>query len=162
MKLLSGTLTLLAGAVMLLSNTSCATSSDRSPSAITKVKYFHLDPVNRVRTFDRMISFDQGYHRYGAVDNQQLQEKTGHYYSVFWKTEDRTANVKLRMDYRHQSTGPKEYSFEIDVDKIRRRNVTKFAVVGEDYLTLGPVTAWKITLMVNGEIAGENKSFLWK
>ncbi len=146
---------------MLLSSTSCATS-DRSASAITKVKYFHLDPATRVRTYDRMISFDQSYYRYGAVDNEQLQEKVGHYYSVFWRTDDRTADVKLRMDYRHQSTGPKEYSFEIDVDKIRRRNVTKFAVVGQDYLTLGPVTAWRVTLIINGEVAGENKSFLWK
>lgn len=161
MKLLSGTLTLLAGAIMLLGSTSCA-SSDRSASAITKVKYFHLDPATRVRTYDRMINFDQSYYRYGAVNNEQLAEKTGHYYSVFWRTDDRSAEAKLRMDYRHQSTGPKEYSFEVDIDEIRRRNVTKFAVVGEEYQTLGPVTAWKITLLINGEVAGENKSFLWE
>ena len=161
MKLLSGTSTLLAAAIMLLGGTSCATS-DRSPSAVTKVKYFHLDPKKRVRTYDRMIRFDQQYYRYGAVSNEQLIEKTGHYYSVFWKTDDRSADVKLRLDYRHQSTGPKNYSFEIDIDKVLRRNVTKFAVIGEDYQKLGPVTAWKVSLLINGEVAGENKSFLWQ
>lgn len=161
MKLLSGTLTLLTAAIMLLGGTSCATS-DRSSNAITKVKYFHLDPTNQVRTYDRMISFDQSYYRHGAVNNEQLLEKTGHYYSVFWRTDDRSAEAQVRMDYRHQSTGPKVYSFEVDVDEIRRRNVTKFAVVGTDYQTLGPVTAWKITLLINGEVAGENKSFLWE
>ena len=159
MKLLSGTFTLLAAAILLLGSTSCA-SSDRSATAITKVKYFHLNPETRVRTYDRMISFDQNYYRHGAVTNEQLREKIGHYYSVFWRTDDRTAEAKLRMDYRHQQSGPKVYSFDVDVDEIKRRNVTKFAVVGSDYQKLGPVTAWKITLLLNGEVVGENKSFL--
>lgn len=161
MKLLSGTFTLLAAALMLLGSTSCATS-DRSASAVTKVKYYHLDPTVRVRTYDRMISFEERYYRYGAVDNPQLLEKVGHYYSVFWRTNDRDADVKLRLDYRHQATGPKEYSFEVAVDKVRRRNVTKFAVIGDEYTKLGTVTAWKVSLIINGEVAGENKSFLWE
>lgn len=161
MKLLSGTLTLLAAALMLLGSSSCATS-DRSASAVTKVKYYHLDPANRVRTYDQMISFDERYYRYGAVDNQQLLKKTGHYYSVFWRTDDRDADIKLRLDYRHQATGPKEYSFEVEVDEVRKRNVTKFAVIGDEYQKLGAVTAWKVSLIINGEVAGEDKSFLWE
>ena len=161
MKPLSGTLTLLALAIMLLGGTSCATSN-RSASAVTKVKYFHLNPRVRVRTYDRMIRFEQQYHRHGAIDNEQLIEKTGHYYSVFWRTDDHSADIKLRLDYRHQSTGPKNYSYEVAINKVRRRNVTKFAVIGDDYQTLGPVTAWKVSLIINGEVAGENKSFLWK
>lgn len=161
MKLLSGTFTFLAAALMLLGGTSCATS-DRSPSAVTKVKYYHLNPHTRVRTLDRMISFDERYYRYGAVNNEQLLEKTGHYYSVFWRTDDRTADVKLRLDYRHQATGPKEYSFEVAVDEVRRRNVTKFAVIGDEYQKLGTVTAWKVSLIINGELVGENQSFLWE
>ncbi len=146
---------------MLLVSTSCATS-DRSSTGVTKVKYYHLNPISRVRTVDRMINFDERYYRYGAVNNQQLLEKAGHYYSVFWKTDDRTADVKLRLDYRHQATGPKEYSFEVPVDKVRRRNVTKFAVIGDEYQKLGSVTAWKVSLMINGELAGEDQSFLWE
>jgi len=161
MKLFSGTLPLLATAVLLLGGTSCATS-ERSASAITKVKYYHLNPRTRVRTSDRLITFAERYYRYGAVTNEQLLEKTGHYYSVFWKTDDRSADVKLRLDYRHRGTGPKEYSFEIAADKVRRRNVTKFAVIGDEYQKLGPVTAWKVTLFINGEVRGEKKSFLWE
>ena len=161
MKPLSGTLTLLATVIMLLGGTSCATS-ERSASAITKVKYFGLNPRDRVRTYDRMLKFEHRYYRHGAVGNEQLKKKIGHYYSVFWKTDDRSADVKLRLDYRHQETGPKNYSIEVDIDKVRRRNLTKFAVVGEVYKLLGPVTAWKISLIINGEVAGENKSFLWQ
>jgi len=161
MKPLSGTLTILATAIMLLGSTSCATS-ERSASAITKVKYFGLNPRDRVRTHDRMLKFEQRYYRHGAVDDAQLEKRIGHYYSVFWKTDDRSTDIKLRLDYRHQSTGPKNYSYEVDIDKVRRRNLTKFAVVGEAYETLGPVTAWKVSLIINGEVAGENKSFLWQ
>ena len=109
-----------------------------------------------------MISFNERYYRHGAVDNTQLLEKTGHYYSVFWKTKDRSADVKIRLDYRHRDSGPKVYSSEVNIDKIRRRNVTKFEVTGEEYQTLGPVTAWKISLIINGEVSGETESFLWK
>lgn len=161
MKLFSGTLTLLTAALFLLSNTSCATA-DRTNSAITKVKQFHLDPKTRVKTQDRMINFDQKYHRYGAVDDEQLIAKTGHYYTVFWKANDRSADAKIRMDYRHQSTGPKVHTYEVSIDNVRRRNATKIAVIGEDYQNLGPVTAWKISLYINGEIAGEKQSFLWE
>lgn len=161
MKLLSGTLTVLAAAILLLGGTSCATSN-RSASAITKVKYYHLNPQTRVRTSDRMINFAERYYRYGAVTNEQLLEKTGHYYNVFWKTDDRSADVKLRLDYRHRDTGPKVHTFEMAVDKVRRRNVTKFAVIGDEYQKLGPVTAWKVTLFINGEATGEKQSFLWE
>ncbi|MCF6312637.1 MAG: hypothetical protein L3J39_09325 [Verrucomicrobiales bacterium] len=161
MKLLSGTLTLLAAAVMLLGNSSCA-SSKQEKSAITKVKYYHLDPSIQLRTLDRMISFEQQHYRHGAVDNEQLLEKVGHYYTVFWRNDNRDSDVKLRLDYRHQSTGPKEYSFEIQPDQVKRRNTTHFAVIGDAYQKLGAVTAWKASLYINGELVGEKKSFLWE
>ena len=39
---------------------------------------------------------------------------------------------------------------------------TQFSVIGDDYLENGPITNWRVLLIVDGKIVGLAQSYLWK
>lgn len=143
--------------------TSCTTSSSGDGVvSISKVNPYHLKPGNRIETEDRMIRHEQRYYLHGAITTEDFEEKFGHYYTIHWKTEQKGSPITVRLDYTQGSTGAKVHTMEEQVVPERRNNVTKFQVTGPDYLTNGPITSWKVSLIDGGQTVAESKSFLWK
>ncbi len=141
---------------------SCSTVTRGDGAKITKVKYFHLNPEVPLNTEERALQMERDYHLYGAVTRAERQQRAGHYYSVFWKAEDRDSPILLRFEYRQANAGLEAMSLEIPIERIRRSNVTRFEITGDDYLDLGPVTAWKVTLVRGDQELVSQQSFLWK
>jgi hypothetical protein len=129
--------------------------------AITKVNPYHLQPGPIVKTDDRMIVFEERRHLYGAVDAAERRELYGNYFTVFWKTETR-APATVRLEYRQGSTGLAIHTQEVVVDAPKRTNETKFQVIGDDYHKKGKVTQWRATVVENGTVVAEYKSYLWQ
>lgn len=148
---------LLLSAVMLLGG--CATKED-APVAITKVNPYHFTPGRQPRTEDPMTRFEQSRMAHGQITNAERRERLGNYYSVFWKTKTKSP-ATVRLEYRQGNTGPKIYSKETFVADPGRTNVTKFEVVGDEYHSLGKVTQWKVSIVEDGVVVSEYKSFLW-
>ncbi len=134
---------------------------------ISKVKYYHLekDPpsVGGVRIADPMISFERMHHLYGAVSRKEQIARTGHYYAVKWKAGEsaRAQGVTLRFEYRQLKTGDAVKTKDIEVSNIKRKNVTKFSVIGNEYRDDGRVTAWRASLVQEGNVVASTQSFLW-
>ena len=157
------TFALLLGCLLIsLGSLSCSTVSKGEGAKITKVKYFHLNPEVPLNTQERALQMERDYHLYGAVTRAERQQRSGHYYSVFWKADDRETPLLLRFEYRQAKAGLKTMRLEIPVDRIRRSNVTRFEITGDAYLELGPVTAWKVSLVRGNEELVAQESFLWK
>lgn len=140
----------------------CTVPSSPGPVAITKVNPYHLNNAARVSTSDSMVRFEKSRLLYGAVDSDDLREKFGNYYTVFWKTDQPGVPATIQLQYRQARTGPKVLTKEIVVSSPKRKNTTPFEVVGSDYETNGPVTQWKAAIVQNGTIVTEYRSFLWK
>lgn len=138
----------------------CAATAS-GPVAITKVNPYHLYEAKIVKTEDRMIEFEQRRHLHGAVDSAEQRELFGNYFTIFWKTETR-APVTVRLEYRQGSTGLRTYSQETFVEKPKRSNETKFQITGADYHGSGKVTQWKASIVENGTVVAEYKSYLWQ
>ena len=142
---------------------SCSSSDNGNGLAtISKVNPYHLQPGKRIETQDRMIRHEQKYHLHGAIATEDFLERYGHYYTIHWSTKDTGTPVTVRLDYTQGNTGPTVHSIETEVASPRRNNATKFRVTGTEYETNGPITSWKVSLIVGGQTASESKSFLWR
>jgi hypothetical protein len=152
----------LAGVLAIFSLSSCSIVSKGNGAQINKVKYYHLQPQERIRGADPTILFERDYHLYGAVTLEQQLERAGHYYNVAWQAEDRSQPVTVRFEYRQRNTGLKSKKVEQEVAELGRVNNTKFQVTGTEYSSDGPVSAWKVTLLRGKEELVAQKSFMWE
>ncbi len=141
---------------------SCSIVSRGSGGQISKVKYYHLDPTAKINTQDPTLLFEREHHLHGAVTLAEIMERAGHYYTVMWKADDRTQPVNVRLEYRQRNTALAVKTIDQEVTEVRRNNVTKFEVIGPQYVTDGPVTAWKVTLLRGKEELASQASYMWK
>ena len=139
----------------------CSSSVEGPGGKITKVKYYHLQPAVPAITQVQAVNFEREHYLYGAVTAEEIRNRFGHYYTIFWKLDDRTGPVTVRFDYRMANSGLKAFSKEIVVDDIRRSNITKFEVNGEEYQKNGRVTMWKVSVLRGKEELVSQQSFLW-
>lgn len=149
-------------ALAILSLDSCSSSSKGPGGQITKVKYFHLIPTERVQVADRALQFERQHRLYGAVTAVEQRARGGQYYDILWKASDRTGPVTLKFEYRQANNGLKTQSQEQEIVDVKRNNWTSFAVIGDDYQVSGQVTAWKLTLKRGADILATQQSYLWE
>lgn len=133
----------------------------QGPATITKVNPEHFYSGKVVRTTDSMVQFEHLRRFRGALETEDYSNIYGNYYSVFWVSEDKRP-VTVRLDYRSGNTASEVHTKEVLVDLPKSKNVTKFEVTGSQYSEQGPVTQWKASVVDNGKVIAEYKSFLWK
>lgn len=147
--------------VLALTLASCSSVSKGPGGEISKVKYYFMVPDKKIRANDPAIVFEHDYHLYGAVTKKEIMARGGHYYTIFWKVNDRTQPVTVRFEYRQANTGLTTKTLTTEVDDVRKSNVTKFEVTGDEFITNGRVTAWRISLMRGKEELASQESYLW-
>lgn len=148
-------------AILAFSLAACSSAVDGPGGRIGKVKYYHLMPNYAQRSQDPPILFEREHHLYGAVTKEQIMDRFGHYYSVFWKADDRSGPVTVRFEYLQALSGLNKRVQEQIVDDIRRSNVSKFQVTGEEYHKSGRVTAWRVSVLRGQEELVSQQSALW-
>lgn len=137
---------------------SCAGS--RPESGVTRVKIYRLDTQETPSAAEPAITFEQKHFLYGAVSEDDREARRGNYYTVFFRTPDRTTPVHAKFEYRQAATGFRVFSKEATVEP-RKGNV-RFNVTGEDYRLRGRLLGWRVLLTQGGTPLGERKSFLWE
>ena len=112
-------------AILALFLASCSSAVTGPGGRIGKVKYYHLMPNYAPRTQDPAILFEREHHIYGAVTKAQIIERFGHYYTVFWKVDDRTTGpVTVRFEYQQTLSRLSKRVQEQIVDDIHRSNIS--------------------------------------
>ncbi len=129
---------------------------------ITKVNPYHAKPGKSVSTPDQMVAFEHRRIFHGAVSSADYAARYGNYFTVFWKTENRSQPTEVVLEYRQGRSGPRILRLSETVEAPKKSNVSKFAVKGAAYSELGPVTQWRVVLKQGGRPVAEYKSFLWK
>jgi len=140
---------------------SCSSARVGDGATISKIKYYNLIPQQPLNVSDPAILFELQHHLYGAVTKAEVINRGGHYYTIFWKAEDRSQPVTVRFEYRQSSDGLVTRTKEVEIADIGRSNTTKFQVTGEEYKTLGRVTSWRITLLRGKQELVSQTSYLW-
>ena len=107
------------------------------------------------------LGFERTYRLYGAITAADKYQRYGNYFDFFWRVK-RPANVTVRLEYRQEKLRSFVQAREISYANAKGNNKTEFAVIGDDYLQDGRVTAWRCLLIENGHIVAENRSYLWE
>ncbi len=131
------------------------------PQGFTKVKIYRLDPMARITALDPSIPFEQRYLLHGAVTTEDRLARQGNYYTFFWNTGDRSQPVTLRFEYRQSTTRSAVKRKEVEIADVRRQNVTRIPVTGEEYFAAGKVLAWRAVLLQGGKEIASTQSFMW-
>lgn len=130
---------------------------------VTRVKIEQYLASKPVRTEDPMIRFERRYLSWGAIDREEYQEREGQYFTVFWRLKDSRLGAVVRLEYLQAKTGPEVHIQEIAVDQPRRgNNVVDFQVTGPDFRKNGAVVAWKASILREGAVLADKRSFLWE
>ena len=132
------------------------------PQGFTKVKIYRLNPTARITAVDPSIPFEQQHLLHGAVSNDDREARGGNYYTFFWTADDRSQPVKLRFEYRQSMTRSAVKRIETEIADVRRNNVTKVQITGEEYRTNGKILSWRATLVQGGKEIGTTQSFMWQ
>jgi hypothetical protein len=137
----------------------CGTTGD----AVNKVKILRLDPNGqRVMAGDPAIDFERRYRLHGALTAEEVAERTGNYYTIFWSVADRSAPVTVRFEYLQAKTGSQVRVIERTVDQPKASNITEFQVTGAAFAQDGKVLAWRILLQRGKETLATRESYLWR
>ena len=98
---------------------------------------------------------------WGAIDYWDLRQRDGSYYNFFWRTKN-PADVTVRFEYRQAGLGNYVMAQERNYPDARGTRKSSFQVTGDDVLEDGPITSWRVLLVVDGRIVAMRQSFMWK
>jgi hypothetical protein len=102
---------------------------------------------------------------YQVVLRDHPEKRSGIRFDMQWKTKGTVwSDLKLRVELRGVAQGdsPKQIILEQDLQGGGWfSHWTSMRLAGEEYKTIGEVTAWRVTLWEGSDLLGEQKSFLW-
>jgi hypothetical protein len=128
---------------------------------IRKIKRFYFEPLTFETTPNEMVNFERNRYSFGAVNNQDIRQRAGNYFDIFWRARDR-ADVTVRLEYRQAGLGNTVWAQEIQYPQARGSFKSPFQVTGDEYLEGGRVTSWRVLLIVDNRIVAFRQSFLWR
>jgi hypothetical protein len=112
-------------------------------------------------TRELAILMERDRRTWGAVDGQEIQERTGQYFTFFWRAK-RQANLTLRFEYRQSILKNLVQARELYYPAARGSHESEFAIVGSDFSEDGRVTSWRAILIENNVIVALLQSRAWR
>jgi hypothetical protein len=150
--------------VLLLLTVSCVAAGLTAQAAtgrVLKVLPHFLDQQGRVALAPSLYERDA----YQAILRDQPDKRSGMRFDVHYKARGKAAGpLRLRVELRGIARGelPQQLVLETSVDRTGWfGRWTGLRLAGDEYLSFGEVTAWRVTLTENGRVLGEQASFLW-
>ncbi len=138
-----------------------ASESFAATGRVIKVLPHFLDQQGRAALSPSLYDRDA----YQVALRDHPEKRSGIRFDMQWKTKGPAwSDLKLRVELRGIAQGnlPKQMILEREVDATGLfSRWTSMTLTGEEYKTLGEVTAWRVTLWEGDEQLGEQKSFLW-
>jgi len=127
-----------------------------SPGALSSTA-----PQRTIVNQDSSIAFERQYRLFGAVTHFDQHQRFGNYFDFFWRAK-RPADLTVRLEYRQEKLHDLVQAQEISYRNVHGTHQTEFKVIGDDYFDDGRVIAWRCLLIENGQIAAEDRSYLWE
>ncbi|HSI82265.1 MAG: hypothetical protein ACAI35_02755 [Candidatus Methylacidiphilales bacterium] len=127
---------------------------------VTKVHMVCTDTMQPIGKSETLI-FERLYWNYGAVTGDQLTQKRGNIFVFSWANKGPKADFTLRFEYRQRNSKSEVRSITIDQPDVKGGTRSIFAVVGNAYTRFGPVTSYRLSIIRDGAVVGEQKSFVW-
>jgi len=151
-----------------------ADSASRPPDGMTSDLPVALDEsvsLNKIYTFrnDRslqttgnpMLDYEKKYWDHGAILQKEIQGKQGNIFVINWNNDGKPADFMVRVDYRQANTRERVMTKVERYENFDGYEKTVIKVVGDEYLRGGVVNSWRISIVRDGKIVAQEKSFIW-
>jgi len=151
-----------------------AASTVRPPDGMSSDLPVALDEsvsLNKIYTFrnDRslkttgnpMLDFEKKYWDHGAVLQKDIEGKQGNIFVINWQNDGSPSDFTIRLDYRQANTRERVMTKTEEYKNFGGYEKTVIKVVGDDYLRGGVVNSWRISIVREGKIIAQEKSFIW-
>lgn len=129
--------------------------------SIRKVYDFLNDPDKTPVGKDKALAYEFKYFDHGAITESQQESRRGQYYVVSWVNRGAPADYVLRIDYRQAFSRDKVNTMEIPFTQAKGSYKGTFSVTGKDYIDFGIVQSWRISVVRDGRIVAQERSFVW-
>jgi hypothetical protein len=107
------------------------------------------------------LQFELKYINWGAVTQEQLAARRGHYFTTTWVNRGPRDNFVAKFQYRQSRSKEIVRTLLEPMPNVKGAVRSYFAVVGRAYLYYGPVASWRITILRGDTVVAEAKSFIW-
>ena len=107
------------------------------------------------------MMFEPKYWDHGAITAKEIQDRKGNIFVINWQNDGKPGDFTVRLDYRQANSREKVMTKTQDYKDFDGYEKTVLKVVGEDYLRGGVVNSWRISIVRDGKIVAQEKSFIW-
>jgi hypothetical protein len=108
-----------------------------------------------------VLRYEVSYLNWGAVTNEQLLARRGHYFTITWDNDGPKADFTARFEYREVNSKEIVRTLTQPMPGVSGAVRSYFAVVDKAYLTYGPVVSWRFSVLKGDTVVAEAKSFIW-
>ena len=129
--------------------------------SIGKIFDFLNDPKLTPDGKDPVLKHEFKYFNHGAVTKEQIEARKGHYYIVTFTNDGPAADLVIRMDFRQLLSRDKMNTLEVPYKQVKGSVKQQFVIAGDLYKAYGDVNSWRISVVKDGKIVAQKKSYVW-
>jgi hypothetical protein len=107
------------------------------------------------------LLYEVDYINWGAVTQEQLHARQGHYFTITWVNDGPKDDFVVRFQYREVGSKEIVRTLTQPMPHVSGAVRSYFAVVNKAYLAYGPVSSWRFTILKGDTVVAETKSFIW-
>jgi len=107
------------------------------------------------------LDFELKYLNWGAITQEQLRARQGHYFTITWANHGAKSDYLARFEYRQVKSKEIVRTLVQKMPHVEGTTRSYFAVVDKAYLNYGPVVSWRFTVLKGDTVVAEAKSFIW-
>ena len=123
--------------------------------------YTYRNDRTQNSTGNPMMDFEKKYWDHGAILQKDLQGRQGNIFVINWQNDGAPGDFTIRLDYRQANTRERVMTKTEEYKNFDGYEKTVIKVVGDDYLRGGVVNSWRISIVRDGKIVAQEKSFIW-
>ena len=107
------------------------------------------------------LQYEVTYLNWGAVTNEQLLARRGHYFTITWDNDGPKDDFTARFEYREVKSKEIVRTLTQDMKRVSGSVRSYFAVTDKAYLAYGPVVSWRFTILKGDTVVAQTHSFIW-
>ena len=110
---------------------------------------------------NQMMLYEPKYWDHGAILSKDRLDRQGNIFVINWQNDGEPSDFTVRLDYRQAMTRERVMTKTQAYKNFDGYEKTVLKVTGDEYLRGGVVHSWRISIVRNGKIVAQKKSFIW-
>ena len=110
---------------------------------------------------NQMMLYEPKYWDHGAILSKDMLDRQGNIFVINWQNDGEPSDFTVRLDYRQAMTRERVMTKTQEYKNFDGYEKTVLKVTGDEYLRGGVVHSWRISIVRDGKIVAQKKSFIW-